>query len=346
MAVSGSDFHSIMKDLKGGKYAPLYFLMGDEPYFIDAVSDYIRNNAIPEEERDFNQVVLYANDTTMPQVVQRAKSYPMGADRQVIIVREAQLLMKQTYGGVSAADILSEYLMHLQPSTVLVFCHKNGNLDKRLKIAKEIEKYGILFESKKVREDAVPAFIQEFVAADGYRIDSKGAAMLAESVGADLSRMAQELEKLEASLSDTDNTITPDLIERLVGISKDYNVFELVDALAYKDVLKANKIAVYLEKNAKTYPIQMVTASLYPFFANLMVAWYAKDRSDAGIAAEIGLPAWRAKNYLVAMKNYNARKTMEIVALFREFDAKSKGFGMSGGVSEGLLRELVYRILH
>lgn len=346
MAASGLDFHSIMKDLKGGKYSPIYYLMGDEPYFIDAIQDYIRNNAMPEEERDFNQVVLYANDTTMPQVVQRAKSYPMGSDRQVIIVREAQLLIKQSYGDVSASEILSEYLQHLQPSTVLVFCHKNGTLDKRLKLAKEIEKFGILFESKKVKEDSVASFIQDFVAHDGFKIDTKGASMLAEHVGSDLSRMAQEVEKLESALSGEGDVITPDLIERLVGISKEYNLYELVDAIAYKDVMRANKIASYMESNSKNFPIQMVTATLFPFFANLMVAWYAPDRSERGVSAELGLPSWRIRNVVAAMKNYNARKTLEIIGLIREFDAKSKGFGMSSSVTDSLLRELVYRILH
>lgn len=320
--------------------------MGDEPYFIDAIQDYIRNNAMPEEERDFNQVVLYANDTTMPQVVQRAKSYPMGSDRQVIIVREAQLLIKQSYGDVSASEILSEYLQHLQPSTVLVFCHKNGTLDKRLKLAKEIEKFGILFESKKVKEDSVASFIQDFVAHDGFKIDTKGASMLAEHVGSDLSRMAQEVEKLESALSGEGDVITPDLIERLVGISKEYNLYELVDAIAYKDVMRANKIASYMESNSKNFPIQMVTATLFPFFANLMVAWYAPDRSERGVSAELGLPSWRIRNVVAAMKNYNARKTLEIIGLIREFDAKSKGFGMSSSVTDSLLRELVYRILH
>lgn len=346
MAASGSDFHSIMKDLKGGKYSPVYYLMGDEPFFIDEISDYIRNNAMPEEERDFNQIVLYANDTTMPQIVQRANSYPMGAERQVIIVREAQLLMKQSYGDVTAAEILSAYLSHIQPSTVLVFCHKNGSLDKRLRVIKEIEKNGVLFESKKVRDDSVPAFAQEYLAGEGYSIDPKGAYMLAESVGTDLSRMVQELEKLKAALSSRNEAITPDLVEKLVGISKDYNIFELVDAIAAKNILKVNTIAAYMEKNQKTYPIQMVLASIAPFFANLMVAWYSKDRSDSGIAAELGLPGWRARNYSLAMKNYNARKTMEIISLCREFDAKSKGYGMTGGVTEGLLREFIYRILH
>jgi len=346
MAASGSDFHSIMKDLKGGKYSPLYYLMGDENYFIDVISDYIRNNAIAEEERDFNQVVLYANDTTMPQVVQRAKSYPMGADKQVVIVREAQLLMKQSYGAVSAAEILSEYLAHLQPSTVLVFCHKNGTLDKRLKLVKEIEKYGVLFESKKVREDSIPQFIQEYVSNDGYRIDVKGAAMLAEFVGSDLSRMVQELEKLEFGLSEGENLITPELVERLVGVSKDYNVFELVDAIACRNILKANKITKYMEDNPKVAPFQLVTATVFAFFANLMVIWYSPDKSERGISTAVGLPSWRVKNYVVALKNYNARKTMEIIGLLREFDAKSKGYGAGPGSTEGLLRELIYRILH
>ncbi len=348
MATSGSAYRQLIKQLEKGVYSPVYFLMGDEPFFIDSISDYIREHALPEEARDFNQIVLYGNETSMNEVIQRSRAYPMGADRQVIIVKEAQhLFKKESESGGSASDILSAYLQQPQTSTVLVFCHKNGSLDKRKKIVAVIEKNGVLFESKKVKEDDLPQFVEEFLSERSLKMSTKGISMMSESVGADLCRMNGELEKLVTALPEGVKEITPEFIEEHVGISKDYNIFEFRDAIINKNVLKANKIAAYYESNPKTYPIQLVTAAIFPYFANLMLAFYAPDKTDRGIADQLDLKnTWSVRDYTTGMRNYTATQTMKIITTIRRYDAKSKGVDASSNTGEGLLKELLYMILH
>ena len=348
MATSGTAYRQVLKELEKGVYQPVYYLMGDEPFFIDSISDYIREHALPEEARDFNQLVLYGNETSMNEVIQRARAYPMGADRQVIIVKEAQHLMKRdSESGGSASDILGAYLLHPQNSTILVFCHKNGSLDKRKKIVAAIEKAGVLFESKKVKDDALPDFIGEFLNEHGLKMSPKGMSMMSEFVGADLSRMNGELEKLVTAMPDGAKEITPEFIEEHVGISKDYNIFEFRDAIINKNVQKANKIAAYYESNPKMYPIQLVTAAIFPYFANLMLAFYAPDKTDRGIADQLDLKStWGVSDYTTGMRNYTATQTMKIINTIRRYDAKSKGVDATANTGEGLLKELLFLILH
>lgn len=349
MATSGTAYRQVLRELEKGSYKPIYYLMGDEPFFIDSISDYIREHALPEEARDFNQIVLYGNETTMSEVIQRARAYPMGADRQVIIVKEAQNLMKKDSenDATSPSEILSSYLIHPQLSTVLVFCHKNGSIDKRKKIVGIIEKSGVLFESKKVKDDALPDFIEEFLNEHNLKMSPKGISMLSESVGADLSRMNSELNKLVIALPEGQTEITPDFIEEHVGISKDYNIFEFKDAIINKNVLKANKIAAYYESNPKNYPMQLVTAAIFPYFANLMLAFYSPDKTDKGIADQLDLKStWSVKDYTTGMRNYTATQTMHIISTIRKYDAKSKGVEATANTGEGLLKELLYMILH
>ncbi|MBO7050279.1 MAG: DNA polymerase III subunit delta [Bacteroidaceae bacterium] len=348
MATSGTAYRQVLKELEKGVYQPVYYLMGDEPFFIDSISDYIREHALPEEARDFNQLVLYGNETSMNEVIQRARAYPMGADRQVIIVKEAQHLMKRdSESGGSVSDILGAYLLHPQNSTILVFCHKNGSLDKRKKIVAAIEKAGVLFESKKVKDDALPDFIGEFLNEHGLKMSPKGMSMMSEFVGADLSRMNGELEKLVTAMPDGVKEITPEFIEEHVGISKDYNIFEFRDAIINKNVQKANKIAAYYESNPKMYPIQLVTAAIFPYFANLMLAFYAPDKTDRGIADQLDLKStWGVGDYTTGMRNYTATQTMKIINTIRRYDAKSKGVDATANTGEGLLKELLFLILH
>lgn len=349
MATSGMAYRQVLKELEKGIYRPVYYLMGDEPFFIDSISDYIREHALPEEARDFNQMVLYGNETTMNEIIQRARAYPMGFDRQVIIVKEAQNLMKKDSESDSSSpsEILSNYLLHPQPSTVLVFCHKNGSLDKRKKIVAVIEKNGVLFESKKIKDEALPEFIEEFLSEHRLKMSAKGISMMCESVGADLSRMNGELSKLVVALGEGQAEITPEFIEEHVGISKDYNIFEFRDAIINKNVLKANKIAAYYESNPKTYPMQLVTAAIFPYFANLMLAFYSPDKTDRGIADQLDLKStWGVRDYTTGMRNYTATQTMHIISTIRKYDAKSKGVDATANTGEGLLRELLYMILH
>ena len=333
-------FNQVMSELKKGIYRPVYFLMGDEPYFIDRISDYIEENAILEDQRDFNQMVVYGLDTTMQSVLERARSFPMMGERQLIVVKEAQHLDRDS-------DLLAAYLAMPQPKTVLVFCHKNGTLDKRKKVVADISRVGVLYTSKKVRDDQVASFVSEYVSGKGLSIDPKGCSMMVEFVGPELTRMAGELDKLAVALPAGTSVITPELIERIVGVSKDYNVSEFRDAIISKNILKSNKIALYYEKNQKNYPIQMVSAVLFQYFANLMLAWYSPDKSEQGIAAQLGLKStWGVRDYITGMKNYSAFDVLHIISELRYTDARSKGVESTGNTSDGLLRELVFKILH
>ncbi len=338
MAKQEVTYDSIIKEVNARQFAPIYYLMGEEPYYIDRLSDYIAANVLTEEERGFNQMVIYGQDTDMGSIVAAAKRYPMMAEHQVIIVKEAQTL--------KGMDELVYYLQRPQPTTVLVFCHKHGTLDRRKKVAAEIEKVGRLFESKKVKDSALPLFITNYVRAQGTAIDLKAAGMMVESIGADLNRLASELDKLIIAKPKNDEPITPELVEECVGISKDYNVFELKNALIVKDVLKANTIAKYMEDNKKQFAMPMILSALFSFYSNLMMAYYAPDKSDNGIAAYLDLKApWQAKEYQTAMRYYNAWKVMYIISDIRKYDALAKGYG-ANATDKGLLRELIYHILH
>ena len=257
-------FESIFKELKAKKYYPIYYLMGEEPYYIDLISDYIANHVLTETEKEFNQTIVYGADTDIASVINAAKRYPIMSEYQVVIVKEAQALRN--------LDELSYYLQKPLISTILVICHKHGALDKRKKLAIEIEKKGILFESKRLKEFQLPTFINSYMKRRGVDIESKAISMLAEFVGTDLSRLAGEMEKLIITLPKNQTRVTPEQIEKNIGISKDYNNFELRAALIEKDVVKANRIVKYFEENLKTNPIQLTLSSLFVFFSNLMLA--------------------------------------------------------------------------
>ena len=329
----------ILKELRAKQYRPVYYLMGEEPYYIDLIADYITDNILTETEKEFNLTVVYGADVDIATVINAAKRYPMMSEHQVVVVKEAQ--------NIRNMEELSYYLQKPLLSTILVICHKHGVLDRRKKLAAEIEKTGVLFESKKVKDAQLPAFITSYMKRKGIDVEPKATAMLADFVGADLSRLTGELEKLIITLPKGHTRVTPEQIEKSIGISKDYNNFELRSALVEKDVLKANKIIKYFEENPKTNPIQMTLSLLFGFFSNLMLAYYAPEKSEQGIANMLGLRTpWQAKDYLAAMRRYNGVKTMQIIGEIRYADAKSKGVG-NPSLSDGdILRELVFKILH
>ena len=329
----------ILKELRAKQYRPVYYLMGEEPYYIDLIADYITDNILTETEKEFNLTVVYGADVDIATVINAAKRYPMMSEHQVVVVKEAQ--------NIRNMEELSYYLQKPLLSTILVICHKHGVLDRRKKLAAEIEKTGVLFESKKVKDAQLPAFITSYMKRKGIDVEPKATAMLADFVGADLSRLTGELEKLIITLPKGHTRVTPEQIEKIIGISKDYNNFELRSALVEKDVLKANKIIKYFEENPKTNPIQMTLSLLFGFFSNLMLAYYAPEKSEQGIANMLGLRTpWQAKDYLAAMRRYNGVKTMQIIGEIRYADAKSKGVG-NPSLSDGdILRELVFKILH
>ena len=332
-------YEEIARDLKNRVYKPVYYLMGEESYYIDRISDYIAQTVLTEEEREFNQTILYGVDTDVASIINAAKRYPMMSEYQVVIVKEAQ--------NVKKIEELSYYLQKPLMSTILVICHKNGVLDKRKKLAAEISKIGVLFESKKMKDAQLPGFIASYLKRKQVDIAPKASEMMAEFVGTDLNRMAGELDKLIITLPAGSRRITPEQIERNIGVSKDNNNFELRNALLTRDVLKANKIIKYFEENPKTNPIQSTLSVLFGFFSNLMLAYYAPDKTEQGIANQLSLqPTWKAKEYMAAMRVYSGVKCMQIIGEIRYCDARSKGVD-NASISDGdLLRELVYNILH
>ncbi len=332
-------YESIMSELKSGVYKPVYYLMGEEGYFTDRITSYIIENALTEVERDFNLTVFYGLDTDIDTIVTAAKRFPMMAERQVIVVKEAQMLKN--------LDTLQFYLQAPQPTTVLVFAHKNGSIDKRKKVASELERSGVVLDSKKMREDQLPAFINSYLREKQLTADNKSVLMMKESVGADLSRLAGEIDKLAIALPVGSVNITPELVEEHIGISKEYNNFELQNALVNKDILKANKIINYFAQNPKKNPIQMTLALLFGFFSNVMMCYYAPDKSERGVAEFLGLrSAWGVGDYIKAMRNYKAVHVLEILHLIRLADAQSKGAEGPQTTDGEIMRELLYRILH
>lgn len=339
MAKQEYTYEGIIRELQAKQYRPVYYLMGDEAFYIDKIADYIIDNVLTDTEKEFNQTILYGADVDAATIINAAKRYPMMSEYQVIVVKEAQ--------AVHNMEELVFYLQKPLKSTILVLCHKHGTLDKRKKLAAEIEKVGVLYESKKLKDAQLPAFIAAYIKQKGFDIDQKATAMLAEFVGTDLSRLVGEIEKLIITSSENSTKITPEQIEKNIGISKDYNNFELRSALVEKDVLKANKIVKYFEENPKTNPIQMTLSLLFGFYSNLMMAYYAPEKSEQGIAAFLGLKSsWQAREYMAAMRKYSGIKTMQIISEIRTTDAKSKGVENSSLSDGDLLRELVFKILH
>ena len=332
-------YETIMSELKSGTFRPVYYLMGEEGYFTDRITDYIMENALNEFERDFNLTVYYGLDSDIDTIVTAAKRFPMMAERQVIIVKEAQMLKN--------IDSLLYYLQAPQPTTVLVFAHKNGSIDKRKKVATELERTGVVLDSKKMREDQLPSFINGYLREKGLVADNKSVLMMRESVGADLSRLAGEIDKLAIALPQGSVNITPELVEEHIGISKEYNNFELQNALVNKDILKANKIIQYFARNPKKNPIQMTLALIFSFFSNVMMCYYAPDKSERGVAEFLGLKStWGVGDYIKAMNNYRAMHVREILHLIRIADAQSKGAEGPQVPDSEIMRELLYKILH
>lgn len=334
-------FDAIMRDLKSGKYAPVYILMGDESYYIDRITDYIAENVLAPDDRDFNQTVVFGADTTAAQVVDMAKGYPvMPAAHRVVIVKEAQ--------GLKSLDALERYFEKPLASTLLVIAYKNGTIDRRKKVVGKAEAVGVVFESKKKRDYELPAFIETYLKKNHVAIDPKSAAMIAEHIGADLSRLISELDKVMISLPDDNRRVTPDIVEREIGVSKEFNIFELKTAIIERNVFKANQIVKYFDKNPKAGSLFSCLPLLYTFFQNLMVAFYAPDKSnDNNLAAFLELKSvWALKDYRVGMRNFSAMKTLQILAKIRETDAKSKGLDSLNTSTDDLMRELIFFILH
>ena len=334
-------FDAIMRDLQARKFVPVYYLMGDEAYYIDKISDYIADNVLQPEERDFNQTVLFGSDVSAAQIADAARRYPMMAEYQVVIVKEAQNLKN--------CDALEKYCKTPMKSTILVMCHKNGTIDGRKReYIKAIQSVGILFESKKLRDRDLPPFIENYLKKHQVSIDPKSTQLIADSIGADLSRLSSELDKLILSLPEQDRRVTPQVVEDQIGVSKDFNAFELRNAIVNRDVFKANQIIKYFDENPKAGNIYSFLPMLFNYFQNLMIAFYApKRQSQEGVAEWLELRSpWAAKDYMTGMRNYSGMKVMQIISKIRDIDAKSKGLDNPNTPPGELMRELIFYILH
>ena len=330
-----------MQDLQARKFRPVYYLMGEESYYIDKISDWIADNVLQPEERDFNQTVMFGSDVTASQVADAARRYPMMAEYQVLIVKEAQ--------AIRSTDALEKYFKSPMKSTILVMCHKNGTIDGRKReYVKSIREAGVLFESKKLRERELPAFIESYLRQRNVGIDPKSTQLIADSIGADLSRLTSEMDKVILSLPETDRRVTPQVVEDQIGVSKDFNGFELRDAIINRNVFKANQIIKYFDENPKAGSIYSFLPMLFNFFQNLMIAYYApKKQSQEGVAEWLELRTpWAAKDYMIGMRNYTGMKVMQIISKIREIDAKSKGLDNPNTPPGELMKELIFYILH
>ncbi|RYY35919.1 MAG: DNA polymerase III subunit delta [Sphingobacteriaceae bacterium] len=335
----------ILKDLKNRKYKPLYLLHGDEPYYIDLISNYVEHNLLSEAERGFNQTVLYGKDTEMMTVLNAAKRYPMMSDCQVVLVKEAQeMKWGKDDDDKKHINPLLAYLENPLQSTVLVFCYKYGKFDKRKKTYKAIDKNGLVFESAPLYDNKIPGWIDTFISEKGYKASQQASVMLAEYLGNDLSKIANELEKLMLNVPQGEE-ITLKHIQDNIGISKEYNVFELQAALGKKDVLKTNQIINYFEANQKANPIVLLFGNLNNFFSKVLVYHYVRDKTPQTLAKELGVNPFFVKDYEQAARSYNLGKTVQIIGLLREYDLKSKGVESTLSPGE-LMKELMFKILH
>lgn len=328
----------IVNDIKSGNIKPIYFLMGEEPYYIDKLSDYIEEKVLSEEEKGFNQTVLYGRDVSIEDIISTAKRYPMMAERQVVIVKEAQDLIR-------TIDKLDSYAENPMPSTVLVFCYKYKTLDKRKKLTKLLAKNGLVYESKKLYENQVGEWIKRVLSGKKYAIEPKASAMLVEFLGTDLSKINNELEKLQIILP-AGSTITPKHIEENIGFSKDFNVFELRKALGERNQLKAYTIAENFAQNPKDNPMVVTTSLVFGFFIQLLKYHGLKDKNPKNVAAVLGVNPFFLKEYDVALKNYPMKKVSQIIGALRDIDVKSKGVGANAMSQSDLLREMLYKIFN
>jgi DNA polymerase-3 subunit delta len=328
----------ILQNLKKKIYHPIYILMGEEPYFIDLIADYIAENVLPESERSFNQTILYGKDTSTDTLLTVARRFPMMSAYQLVILKEAQFFK----------DLEEELLSYVEKplqSTILVICYKYKSIDKRKKFLKIAAEKGVVFESPKIYENQLITWINKYVTDNGYKINPQGTAMLAEYLGTEISKVANELDKLMILLP-AGTTITPADIEKNIGISKDFNVYELQNAIGDRDILRANRIINYFGANLKQNPIPKTISSLYFYFSKILKFHFLPDKSKPNVAKALGMNPFFVDGFLKSAKNYPPKKVVEIISLLRETDMKSKGIGNVSASEIDLYRELIYKILH
>jgi len=334
----GITYEEIISDLKKRIFKPVYFLAGEESYYIDLISGYIEENVLPEAERSFNQVILYGEETTVPAIIDTARKFPMMSSHQVVIVKEAQSLKK--------IDDLLFYLEKSMPSTILVINYKYRAIDKRTKFYKALTSHAVYFESPRLRDYQVPAWIERYLMTEGIKTDPTASAMLTEYLGADLHKIVNELNKLLITLPPGKPVITTSLIERNIGISKDYNNFELQKAVGERNILKANRIVRHFASNPKDNPITLSIASLFSHFVRLLTYHYLTDKSKNNVAAALKINPYFVRDYELSASKYSVAKTVQSISLLRTYDMKSKGYGDLSSEPGDILKELVFKIMH
>ena len=334
----------ILSDLKARKYAPVYFLQGEETYFIDVISNYIEEHVLTESEKGFNQVVVYGKDVAMATVLTHARRFPMMAERQVVIVKEAQDI--QDLGKEAGAKLLLDYLPRAVPSTVLVFCHKNKSLDKRKELGKKIDQLAETINTKKLYDNQLPDFVADFAKDQKLPIEDRAIQALCEYVGNDLHRLTNEIEKLRITLTKPGEGITLDQVMNQVGVSKEYNIFELQKAIVNRDTLLASKIVNYFESNPKKNPMIPVVAYLYSFFSKLLAGSNATDKSDKGLVSALKISPYAARDYSSALRVYPQQKIIFNISFLKEADLKLKGVNTGSDTDGQIIRELVYKLMN
>ncbi len=339
MAKAGITFETMMRDLKGRRFSPIYILMGEESYFIDQIADYLAEHVLQPEERDFNQNIVFGSDVNAAQIVDLAKGYPMMSEYRVVIVKEAQ--------NLRGTEVIEKYLENPVKSSILVLCHKNGTIDRRKRLVSKAEAVGVVFESKKMRETELSAFVASNCLSRKITIDEKSIAMIVDHIGSDLNRLVSVIDKLQLFLPENDRVIRPEMIEKQIGVSKDFNAFELKNALINRDVFKANQIIKYFDNNPKAGSVFAYLPLLFGYFQNLMIAYYAPAKNENAVAQYLELKGgWAARDYITGMRNYSGSKTMQIISKFKEIDAKIKGIDNRSIVPGDLMKELIFFILH
>jgi DNA polymerase III subunit delta len=330
-------FDDILKDIRNKVFYPVYFLMGEESFYIDVITDYLEEKVLTEEEKGFNLSFLYGKETDVPTILSVAKRFPMMASHHLVIIREAQ--------NIKDIEALSSYIIKPLQSTILVVCYKYKSLDRRKKFVKEIEKNGVLFEGKKLYDNQVPAWINDYLRRKGYRIGPRAVQMLADHLGADLSKIVNEIGKIFISLP-KGQEVTTRVIEENIGISKDFNNFELQEALGEKNILRAQRIVKYFGDNPKSHPLVVTLAVLYQYFARILIYHSLRDKSKNNVAAALSVNPFFVQDFQKAATNYPPGKAIQIISFLRETDVKSKGVDNNSTTDGELLRELTYKILH
>ena len=332
------NFDQIISEIRQRRFSPIYLLMGEEPYFIDQITDLLSKTVLEEHQKSFNLNIIYGKDADVANVDNSARRFPMGADFNLVIVREAQML--------NNIDNLVYYASSPLQSTILVLCYKYKELDKRKKLFKEISKKGVVFNSQRMYDDKIPRWIQQHLKAQNLHIEPGAAMIINEYIGNDLSRIASELEKLRITLPEGQTKITPEQIEANIGISKDFNNFELMKALARRNTLKTYRIINYFGENQKQNHINLTISSLFYFFSKVMALHFMEDKSSRNISSTLQINAYFVSDYQQASRNYPRKKVVEIISILREYDLKSKGMGNLSASEGDLLKEMIFRILH